>query len=156
MRIANRLMAADGYMDLGMWVQAREELASIPSEFLEVVDALWLRQRLAFGEKAWTEALPICRKLCELAADLPDSWIACAYAAREVQDLALARDVAREGLKRFPNQPILLYNLACYQCLLGDLSEAKRLLERAFTLDNRLRVEARRDKDLAKIESAGA
>jgi len=47
---------------------------------------------------------------------------------------------AREGLlavvERFPAEATMRYNLACYECQLGNLVEARKWLERAFTLDD--------------------
>ncbi|WP_348545882.1 hypothetical protein [Chthoniobacter sp.] len=43
------------------------------------------------------------------------------------------------------------YNLACYECLLGDLAVAKARLRHAFKLDAKLRGCALDDEDLKAI-----
>ena len=46
---------------------------------------------------------------------------------------------AREGLlavvERFPADATMHYNLACYECQLGNMPGAREWLERAFALD---------------------
>ncbi|MBN1673710.1 MAG: hypothetical protein JXR37_21865 [Kiritimatiellae bacterium] len=150
-RIASRLLAADGYMDIKMFDEARKELDSIPVEYRDVPDYLWLRHRLTFAEQNWSEALDVGRKLCALAPDEPESWVSYAYAARELQQVELARRVADKGVEMFPDQPLLAYNLACYECLLGNLDRTRDLLTRAFSLDGKLRQEAMADTDLTGL-----
>ena len=40
------------------------------------------------------------------------------------------------------------YNLACYECLLGDVEVAKARLQHAFKLEPRYRLQALEDEDL--------
>jgi len=46
---------------------------------------------------------------------------------------------------------ILHYNLACYECQLGDLGVAKARLRHAFNLDDRFRAKALEDEDLEPL-----
>jgi hypothetical protein len=50
-----------------------------------------------------------------------------------------------------PNAAILHYNLACYECLLGDVEVAKVRLQHAFKLDPTLRMKALEDEDLQAV-----
>jgi uncharacterized Ntn-hydrolase superfamily protein len=59
--------------------------------------------------------------------------------------------VLAAGLERFPDDPVLLYDLACYECLAGRAADALGHLRRALELDGSLRDLARGDGDLAAL-----
>lgn len=59
--------------------------------------------------------------------------------------------VLAAGLERFPDDPVLLYDLACYECLAGRAAGALGHLRRALELDGSLRDLARGDGDLAAL-----
>ena len=48
-------------------------------------------------------------------------------------------EVLPTGLETAPSQPLLLYNLACYHSLAGDVSAAVGHLTQAISLDDRFR-----------------
>jgi hypothetical protein len=56
------------------------------------------------------------------------------------------------ALDRFPKEPTIPYNLACYACVLGRVEEARRLLERAITISgvhgDQVKLQALDDPDL--------
>jgi len=60
------------------------------------------------------------------------SW---AYATRRVDSIESARMILVSALERLPDVAIFHYNLACYECQLGDLEAANTRLKRAFELD---------------------
>jgi tetratricopeptide (TPR) repeat protein len=79
--------------------------------------------------EAWLEALPL-------------------YTAK---DFAGAADVMARALERHPDNPNILYNLACCEALAGRADDALGHLSRAAELDARLREWARDDSDLDSI-----
>ena len=58
------------------------------------------------------------------------SW---AYATRRAVSIDAARLLLLEAVERMPNAAILHYNLACYECQLGDLEVAKARLRHAIS-----------------------
>jgi tetratricopeptide (TPR) repeat protein len=62
-----------------------------------------------------------------------------------------AQRVLREARAIHPNVGMIAYNLACYACMLGDLEEARILLQIAFSLDPLLRKTALDDPDLEPL-----
>jgi len=52
------------------------------------------------------------------------------------------------AVERLPNVAIFHFNLACYECQLGNLAEAKIRLQRAFELEARYRLRGLGDEDL--------
>jgi uncharacterized Ntn-hydrolase superfamily protein len=59
--------------------------------------------------------------------------------------------VLRESADRHGDQPVLLYDLACYEALAGDPEEALAHLARAIALDAGLRIGAATDSDFDSI-----
>ncbi len=76
------------------------------------------------------------------------SW---AYATRRADSIEAARLILIDALERLPDAAVLHYNLACYNCQLGDLPLAKRRLKRAFKLDRTFREKALQDPDLEPL-----
>jgi tetratricopeptide (TPR) repeat protein len=69
-------------------------------------------------------------------------------------DKALLRealDYATRAARLIPNKGGPLYNMACYQALLGDAAVALKALRQAIQLNPRLKDEAVKDEDLASL-----
>ena len=62
-----------------------------------------------------------------------------------------ARLILLTAVEGHPNNALVHYNLACYECQLGDLAVAKARLRHAFKLDAALRVSALDDEDLRPL-----
>ena len=57
----------------------------------------------------------------------------------------------RSGLEAAPGQPLLLYNLACYHSLAGDVTAAVDHLTRAISIDDRFRELTGNERDFDPI-----
>ena len=70
---------------------------------------------------------------------------------------AEAQEKLRHAAEKFPERWRICYNLACYACQLGELDEARALLERAFTPGDAKQVKmmALDDADLSPLFAAG-
>jgi predicted Zn-dependent protease len=62
-----------------------------------------------------------------------------------------ARKEFQKGLRLAPEDPLLLYNMACMHALKGERVSALRLLEKAFTGNPTLIDGAQEDKDLSSL-----
>jgi uncharacterized Ntn-hydrolase superfamily protein len=61
----------------------------------------------------------------------------------------------REALDRHGDDPVLLYDLACFESLAGDTEEALAHITRSLELDPGLRAGAETDPDLEALRQAG-
>ena len=77
--------------------------------------------------------------------------ISLAYATRRAQSIEAAKSILLEAVERLPDEPMLHYNLACYECQLGDVEVAKARLAHAFGLEPKCRFMALDDADLAPL-----
>jgi Flp pilus assembly protein TadD len=64
-----------------------------------------------------------------------------------------ARDLLLPAASQFKKNGLIRYNLACYECQLGNLPEAKRWLAEAFALHNskQTKLDALNDPDLEPL-----
>jgi len=70
------------------------------------------------------------------------------------KDFAKGAAVLADGLIKFPDDPTILYDLACYECLAGRTTDALAHLERALTLDPKSREMAKGDSDFDSVKSS--
>ena len=79
-----------------------------------------------------------------------ESWLEAlpSYTAGDYEETV---EIMRRGLERHPDNPNVLYNLACCEALAGRLDDALAHLARAAELDPRVVDWARDDSDLAAV-----
>ena len=91
----------------------------------------------AAGE--WEAAIePFTRALADGRGAL-EAWLGLGWCRKRLGDLPAAIAALDQGLAVFPRQAILLYNLACYHSLAGDVAAAVDRLTQAISLDPRFR-----------------
>jgi hypothetical protein len=145
------LTAAEGYVALGMYLDANAELEAIDAEVRHVAEVLAVRMEIYRGLKKWELMRTVAARL---AAHDPDDvqWaISLAYATRRAQSIEAARRILLDAVEQHPGEPLLHYNLACYECQLGLLEVAKGRLAHAFKLAPKCRLMALEDDDLAPL-----
>jgi tetratricopeptide (TPR) repeat protein len=74
-----------------------------------------------------------------------------AYATRRADSLEAARAILLAAAEAHPSHAIIRYNLACYECQLGNISAAKEHLSEAFSLKPSCRETALTDPDLQPL-----
>jgi tetratricopeptide (TPR) repeat protein len=128
------LSAALGWLELGNPFEAGEEIARISPEYLEHPDVLDLRWQICAAGRRWKPALEVADLLMQKAPENASAWLHRAYALRRVEGggLAQAWDALFPAAERFPNEPVVPYNLACYAAQLGRLDEAWEWIHKAI------------------------
>lgn len=154
-----QLLAAEGWLDLGNPPEALTELEQIdPAERNHpfVLEHFW---RVYGDWNKWDRAYEVAERIVAAHPELPAGWLNRAYAARRMKggSLALARELLQPAAERFPKEPIIPFNLACYSAQLGVLSEARTWLDQSFRLGNAkvLRQMALDDPDLEPLKAIG-
>jgi tetratricopeptide (TPR) repeat protein len=143
---------AQGYLGLNLLAEAKAELALIRPEDRDAPEVLALHLELAMATGAWMRVIALAKKLSAVSPADERPWIAWAYALREKQRIAEARDVLLRGESAIDGPSALVdYNLACYFSLLGNLPEAPRRLKRACLRNPDWKTEALTDPDLAPL-----
>jgi len=149
---ALHLEYAQGYLELGLFADARRELGLINPADRTLPTIRVFEVDLAMAEQAWRRVLKLAPLATEAAPQIESPWIAWAYALRELQQIEKARVVLSEGEAVIAKPSVLVdYNLACYACLLGDETDARTRLARVFKREPSWKEEAKNDPDLAAL-----
>jgi tetratricopeptide (TPR) repeat protein len=145
------LRAVHGYLELGMFVEADVEIERIDAFFRSLPEVLAVRLGIYAGLQKWELMAAVAQKLAE--HDPKDiQWsISRAYATRRAHSIETAGAILLEALKTHPDEPMIHYNLACYECQLGNLDGAKKHLVRATKADSKFKAMALDDKDLEPL-----
>lgn len=76
-----------------------------------------------------------------------------AYEMRRFKSEAEAADLLSLALRRYYDDALVRYNLACYWCVMGRIEEAREMVETAIKKDKSLRELAESDEDLAGLKN---
>ena len=146
------LKAAEGWFELGNHVEANEELEKITPTLRVHPDVLEIRWQIYAKANKWEPCVDIARALIKLAPTRSHGWLHLAYSLRRAKGggLLAAQEALSPIATKFPQEPTIPYNLACYDCQLGNLKEARQWLEKAFNIGDskRLKLMALDDPDL--------
>jgi predicted Zn-dependent protease len=114
--------------------EARRELQRIRPPYRRHPDVLELDWVIGARRAAWRECLTIARTLIEVAPDRASGYLHQAYALRRVPEggLQSAWEALRPAADRFPSESLVVYNLACYACQMGDPAAARQWLARLW------------------------
>ena len=135
--------AAIGWLELGNPAEARAELAQISSGRQEHPDVLEVRWAVAAEEKCWEEGLQLAEALMRRAPKRSSGWLHQAYALRRVPggSVQKAWDALLPAFDKFPEEPTIPFNLACYACQLRQLEKAHDWLKRAVAAGGKEKIQ---------------
>jgi lipopolysaccharide biosynthesis regulator YciM len=150
-QIQRQLLAATGFMELGMFQEAVVELESLPSEVREApnVLAVWLEVYQTWQK--WSEALAVATRLFEADPNNANWRVALAFATRRTRGIAFAYEILLEAVAKFPDCATIHFNLGCYAAQLGNLEEARERISAAIRLDSYYETIAKTDPDLTPL-----
>lgn len=123
---ARHLQAAQGYIELGMFVEASDELECIAPEDRGHPSILVYRYAIYSQMHKWELAEVVARHLVKVWPEDPTSWSNWAYSTRRCQSIQEARVILLNAEKLHPKDAMIQFNLGCYACQLGDMEEAKK------------------------------
>ena len=149
------LEAAAGWIQLGDYNSANDELEKIRAEWRTHPDVLDLRWLIYSHHKQWDACLDIASAIVKIASDRVWGWVHKAYALRRATGggIEKAKPVLLEAAKLFPDDDIIQYNLACYCAQLGQLNAAQEHLDKSYELGDakQIKLMALDDDDLKPL-----
>ena len=145
------LLAAQGYLELGMAEEALAELSTLSQTDIPDPDIIELRLHILMQAKRWAEALSTAEELRRIHPDALPAYIHGAFALHELGRTTEARDLLLKGPEQLRKDPTFHYNVGCYEAVLGNREAALQSLEQSFALDETYRDFARQDPDLALL-----
>jgi tetratricopeptide (TPR) repeat protein len=143
--------AAVGYVELGMFQDANDQLEKIDPFNRAAPEVLEVRLAIYRGLKKWELMQQIAKRLKQFEPDNVQWTILLAYATRRADSIQAAKEVLLNAEPKFPKEPAIKYNLACYFSQTGDIQAAKNYLKTAFEIDSNWRMTALEDEDLKPL-----
>ena len=154
---------AEGWLELGDHVEANEELQKINGRLRAHPDVLELRWRIFTAAKKREVCLDIADALTRLAPQRSIGWLHLSATLHQLGRTKEAWNTLSPLAVLFPCDAVLPYQLACYACRLGNISEAVDRLREALRLEemsdkysplgnrSKLRLMALRNPDLEQL-----
>ena len=153
------LEAAVGWIQLGDYDSANDELEKIRAEWRVHPDVLDLRWLIYSNDEQWDACLDIASAIVKMVPDRAQGWLDKAFSLRRANDggVEKAKTVLLEAAKLFPDDSMIQYNLACYCSQLGQLDAAKEHLGKSYELGDaqQIKLMALDDDDLKPLWEAG-
>jgi predicted Zn-dependent protease len=132
----HHLRAAEGWLGLGDWQSANDELEEITPQLRAHPEVLEVRWQVYAAAKRWVMCVEIATAITKLVPERAFGWLHRSFALHELKRTAEAREGLLAVVERFPAEATMHYNLACYECQLGNLVEARKWLAQALALDD--------------------
>lgn len=145
------LLAAQGYLELGMVEEALAELSTVDTSLLQDPDVIELRLHILMQGCHWNEAIIAAESLLQLRHDALTAYIHGAFALHELGRTSEARDLLLKGPLVLRQDPTFHYNIGCYEAVLGNRDAAIESLRQSFAMDETFRDFAKADPDLLEI-----
>ncbi len=131
--------------------RALGELDSLPDDVRGQPDASLLAGEALRALGRWTEAIPPLTRAAEAMPVRIEPWLGLGWCLKRLGRLDEAIVMLEQGRAASPQQPILLYNLACYHSLAGNVPAAIDHLTKAISLDDRFRDLTGEERDFDPI-----
>jgi tetratricopeptide (TPR) repeat protein len=140
---AMHLRAAEGWLELGLMDEALAEVEQISESTQHHPLALILLWRVYSQAGKWRKCVEVADELVQREPGNSFGWIHRSYALHELKRTQEAASLLEPAIGLFSDEELIPYNLACYACQLGKLSEAKAFLEVAFKRGKRAEIKER-------------
>ncbi len=145
------LLAADGYLYLGMPDEALQELAEIPVEHQKDSAVLRARIRVLLHLSYWREAEQLALEGTHSYPEENEFMVQRAFALHQQEKGTEAVQVILNAPEWIRRTGILHYNLACYEAQLGDLGTARQCIRAAIEINSSFKKNAKTDPDLQRL-----
>jgi predicted Zn-dependent protease len=149
--------AAEGWIGLGDYNAATEELEQITAANRDDPDVLQLRWRIYAEAQKWDACLDIATTLTEKRPKRPFGWIHRAHTLDKLGRTQDAKDLLLSVVDDFESNSTIPYHLAQYCARLGQIDQAKQWLGKALLAADgieeveKLRQRAMEDPDLEPL-----
>ena len=151
------LQAAEGWIGLGNYAEANDELENITAENRAHPDVLQLRWRIYADARKWEACLHIATALTKMTPERRFGWLHRAHTLDKLGRTQEAKDLLLSVADSFEANSTIPYHLARYCARLGQIEQAKEWLGKALLAADgleaaeRLRKMAQEDPDLEPL-----
>jgi len=137
------LQAAVGWLELGNWREANEELENISPAQRAHPDVLQVRCKIYDDAGKWDFMAEVANTLCTMLPDSAFGPLHLAHALRKLDRATEARDALLPIADKFPEDWRIPFQIACYCCKAGELKAVMIWLSRAIDVAGKVDVRTR-------------
>lgn len=145
MDLERHLVAADGYLDLGMPREALEELDGMGEWARGNPQALRLRVRAHLKLREWAEGMALASSAAKRYPQDGEFFLQWAYALHKARPGGSAQEVLDAAPEALRSSGLIHYNLARFEAQDGNIENARLYLQEACRLNPAVVFDARRD-----------
>jgi predicted Zn-dependent protease len=149
--VREKIEAAHGYHELGMYSDAWMVLDDLPPEDKAHPLVVLLRLDILLGMDRWDDAVALGTGACRQWPVIDGFFLKTATALMELQDHPKAKFLLLAGPESLQQKAPYWYDLACCQCRTGEIEEAKKSIVECFNREQVFRGRALDDPDLEGI-----
>lgn len=149
------LQAAVGWLELGLPLEADDELDQIAAEMQTHPEVLLVRCDVFFEMKKWDAVVALAERMVKRWPKNRQMWIQRSFALHELGRTQEAFDKLRPVGGRFRKSWTIPYNLACYCAQLGRMEESQQWFRKAMAMaPKEVKVQAIDDPDLKPLRDS--
>ena len=144
------LEAAVGWLDLGNWLEANEDIERITPTNKAHPDVLQVRCKIYAAAEKWEYLAEVGNALCTMLPDLSFGPVHLSHALRMLNRPREGRDALLPVADKFPDDWRIPFHLSCCCCRLGELKASLEWLTRAMDVAGKIdiRMKALEEPDL--------
>jgi len=127
--------AASGYLELQMHQDAWNELNKLDPAIQSLRPVLALKIVIYYQLRDWESMQATARKLVKLNPDDARWKVSEAFATLRLNGIEAGKEILEKANEIHPNEPLILYNLSCYESQLGNLESSKEYFKQAMQVN---------------------
>jgi tetratricopeptide (TPR) repeat protein len=139
------LNAAQGFLSLGMFMDADAALDDIDPFCRHLPEVLAVRVKIYQALQRWELMEVVAKRMVEYIPEDAGWWVLWAQATSHSQSVDAARLIMVNALEHHEDDAGVHFNLACYECGLGNMERTKECLKTCFDIDPSWRIIALND-----------
>jgi tetratricopeptide (TPR) repeat protein len=148
------LTAAQGFLALGMLLEGNNTLDDIDPFCRHLSQVLAVRVKVSQALERWELMQAVAKRMVEYDPDDSGWWVLWAQVTSKAESIEAGKLILVNALERHPLDAGVHFNLACYECRLENMDDAKYHLKRCFELDPSWRAMALGDERLEALWEA--
>jgi len=145
------LQTAEGYVFLGLYREALEEIEHLPDCEQDDCDVMIAHVRILLHLHRWRKAARLSAQGEALYDSEDEFTVQRAFALHQLKKSEAAARVLLAAPEWIRRTGILHYNLACYEARWGNLTVARQCVQAAIKINSAIKKNARQDPDLAEL-----
>ncbi len=129
--LKHKISSIWGWLELGDLSSAEEEASDLQFDELSQPESIDIFYEISRKKESWKDCVHYGEELTRVSPADPGTWVRLCNALFWSGQAGMARDLATQKIKEFPEEWDLVYNLACYLTKLKSFDAAIDALQKA-------------------------